>query len=57
VALSEDLGLVPSTHMVAHNHPKSSVPGDLSSSADLLGHQTNVGCTYRHVSKTVIHII
>ena len=40
-ALTEDLGSIPSTHMVAHNllPSKSPVPGYLIPSSGLYGHQ------------------
>jgi hypothetical protein len=37
LAVAENLGSAPSTHMVAHNHPMTPVPGDLMPSSGLHG--------------------
>lgn len=52
-ALPEDLGLVPNTHVAAHN-TCNTVPGDLMLHSDLGGLQTR--CTYMHVNTHKISI-
>lgn len=49
-ALSEDLGYIPNTHTVAHNHV-TPVPDDSAASSGLHGHYTDMWCTDTHVDK------
>lgn len=46
-AFAEDLGTVPSTHVVTYNP----VPEDLKPSFDLQGHQANMWCAHLHPGK------
>jgi hypothetical protein len=39
VALAEDLGSIPNSHMVAHNHPQFQFPGDPTASYKPCRHQ------------------
>ena len=55
-ALAEDLGSVPSTHTVVHNHLKLHFWGNMVSCSDFCEHQTHVWSTYADAGKTVIHI-
>lgn len=43
-ALTENLGLVFSTHMVTHNYPETPVPSN-----DLLRHQAGMWCIYIYI--------
>lgn len=43
-ALTENLGLVFSTHMVTHNYPETPVPSN-----DLLRHQAGMWCIYMYI--------
>lgn len=54
VALPEDLDLVASTHMAAHDHLQ--VPGDSMPSSGLCRYYEYTWCTYIHVSKMVINL-
>ena len=49
MAFAEDLDLVPSSHMAAHNH-LTPVPGDLMPSSELLGNMHSM-CAHVHAHK------
>jgi hypothetical protein len=52
IALTEDPGSIPSTHMMVHNH--APVPGDLMPSSDFNRHQAHIRYTDIHVGKILI---
>ena len=47
----EDLGLIPSTHMVTHNH-LTPVPGPLTPSSDICRHQAHMWCVNIHCEQS-----
>lgn len=51
VALSEELGLIPTPYMVAHEWSV----GYYSNSSGLKGHQTHMRCTDIHADKLFMH--
>jgi hypothetical protein len=55
VALVEDLNLAPSTHIVAHNLPLTTIPGDPMPSSHLLSNKCTHGAyTYMQAKQSYI---
>lgn len=55
-ALSNDLALIPSTHVATHNHPKLTALRDMSLSCCLQGHQPYMWYIDTHEDKILTHI-